>query len=78
MFEFDHLDTLSSFTRPVLIIAGVHDPICPIEDANDMVAAARPATVTYHRSEHAGHTVAAADPDLFVDLVRNHLAATTT
>jgi len=76
MFAFDHLDTITTFTRPVLVIAGAQDPICPVEDSEDMVAAANANHVTYQRVEHAGHTVAAADPDLFVATIRQHLADT--
>jgi len=63
MQKFDYLETLATTASPVLLIAGEQDPVCPVEDSDDIAAVAR--NLTYHRVRGAGHTVAHDDPDLF-------------
>lgn len=69
--SFDYLDAIASFDKPVLVLAGEQDPICPVEDS-DAIAAALP-HATYHRVPDVGHTVAAGAPNLTVAAIRDYL-----
>lgn len=74
MDSFDHLEAIADYQGPVLVIAGVDDPICPVEDSDAITAARAGRRTTYERVEGAGHTVAAADPRRFAEAVVRFLA----
>jgi pimeloyl-ACP methyl ester carboxylesterase len=65
MQSFDFRPVLPTLDCPTLVIAGTEDPICPVEDSDDIAAAVPSHLLTYHRVHGAGHTVAACDPDRF-------------
>jgi proline iminopeptidase len=66
MTRFDHRDTLGDGGIRTLVFAGVHDPICPVEDSDELVARIPADKVTYIRSDVSGHSVAGGEPDRFV------------
>lgn len=53
----DFLADLDAVRCPTLVLAGVDDPVTPIEDSDDMVAHLDPNVVRYERIENAGHGV---------------------
>lgn len=70
MAEFDFRPALPNITCPVLIVAGTDDPICPVEDSDDIAKGVPRELLQYERVEGAGHTVAASDPDRFLAAVK--------
>lgn len=60
---------------PVLVMAGGQDPVTPIEDAEEIVAALPPAQVQFARFPHAGHGVWRDEPDAALDAIRRFVAA---
>lgn len=76
MRTFDHVETVKRFDRPVLVLAGELDPICPVEDSDVIAEAAKAAT--YLRLPRVGHTVAAGAPNIFVAAVREYLELIAT
>lgn len=69
--SFDYLEELRKTKLPVLVVAGAKDPVCPVEDSDDIAAAA--ADASYLRVEEAGHDVAAVAPDRFRQAVVEYL-----
>src|SRR5262245_36819803 len=67
--EFDFLPALSQITCPTLIVGGEADPVCPIEDQEDIAAAIAPELVRFTRFPNAGHCVWL-DDSRFFEVVR--------
>ncbi len=67
------LAELSRIRCPTLVIAGERDPITPIADAEDVVAALSPELVRFERVADAGHGVFRDDPDRFFRVVREFI-----
>lgn len=74
-FDFDFRSGLPDIDCPVLLIGGVDDPICPIEDSDDIAAAVPRHLLSYERVVGAGHTVAASKPDEFARMVDRFIAS---
>lgn len=74
----DHLAELRHITCPTLVTAGVHDPVTPIEDSEDIVANLDPAIVQFERFDNAGHGVWHDDPDRTFALLRDFIASDST
>ena len=74
----DHLADLRHVTCPTLVTAGVHDPVTPIEDSEDIVAHLDPSIVQFERFENAGHGVWHDEPDRAFALLRDFIAPDTS
>ena len=59
----DLLPGLASAQCPVLVMAGGRDPVCPLEDARDIVAALPPHLVQFEQFGACGHGVWRDDPN---------------
>jgi proline iminopeptidase len=73
--RFDLRAGLARVRCPVLVVGGALDPVCPIEDQEEIAAALPPALVRFERFEDCGHGVYRDDPDRFFALLREFLAA---
>lgn len=62
MPAMDLLSGLAAVQCPVLVMAGVLDPVCPIEDAQDIAAALPARWMQMQRFETAGHGAWRDDP----------------
>lgn len=71
----DHLADLNKITCPTLVTAGLHDPVTPIEDSEDIVANLDPAIVQFERFDNAGHGVWHDDPERAFALFRQFITA---
>jgi pimeloyl-ACP methyl ester carboxylesterase len=60
---------------PTLVLAGEKDPITPIEDAQEIVAALPSSLVQFERFENAGHHPFWDQPTLFFDRVRRFMVS---
>jgi pimeloyl-ACP methyl ester carboxylesterase len=60
---------------PVLVMAGDADPVTPLDDALDIVAALPPGHVTFERFAKAGHGVWRDDPDAAFAVLRRFILA---
>jgi proline iminopeptidase len=69
---YDVMDQLHKITCPTLVIAGKHDWICAPELSEEF--AARIPQADLRIFEHSAHSVAADEPDLFLDTIRGFLA----
>ena len=58
---------------PVLVMAGDEDPICPIEDAQDIVAALPKDRVQFARFPNVGHGAWRDDPDAAFAVLRRFI-----
>ncbi|HEX2485001.1 MAG TPA: alpha/beta fold hydrolase [Myxococcota bacterium] len=72
---FDLRGGLSRVRCPALVVGGALDPVCPIEDQEEIAAALPPALVRLERFEDCGHGVFRDDPDRFFALLVEFLAA---
>lgn len=75
MFAFDYRTGLKSIRCPVLLMAGVLDPIVTIEDARELAAALPQASTTFREFPGAGHLLALEDPDAVISLMTDFIAA---
>ena len=76
--ELQRLDLLRQSDRikcPTLIVAGEDDPITPVADMEDIVAALRPDLVRFERFANAGHGVYHDRPGAFFRVLRDFIAA---
>ena len=60
---------------PVLVMAGDADPVTPIEDTEDIVAALPPQWVQFERFANVGHGAWRDDPDAAFAVLRRFIAA---
>jgi len=58
---------------PVLVMAGDTDPVTPIEDAQDIVAALPPQWVRFERFANAGHGAWRDDPEAAIAVLRRFI-----
>lgn len=65
---------LAAARCPVLVLAGSHDPVCPVADAEDIAAALPPALVEYTVIEGAGHGTWRDRPDEALARLRAFIA----
>lgn len=73
--RFDLNRDLCRIQCPVLVLAGDADPITPIEDSEDIVAAIDPELVRFERFAGCGHGVWRDDPERAFGLIREFLGA---
>lgn len=69
----DFLDDLGAVTCPTLVLAGEDDPVTPVEDSEDIVAALDPSLVQFERFADAGHGVWIDDNDRAFDVLREFI-----
>lgn len=74
----DFLDDLSAIRCPVLVLAGVDDPVTPIADSEDIVERLDPALVRFERFERAGHGVWIDDAARAFAVLRDFIARPRT
>jgi pimeloyl-ACP methyl ester carboxylesterase len=60
---------------PTLVMAGEKDPITPVEDAQEIVAALPPSLAQFERLENAGHHLFWDQPTFFFDRVRRFMVS---
>jgi proline iminopeptidase len=72
---YDVMDQLHKITCPTLVIAGRHDWICPPDLSEEFAAHIPQADLRVF--ENSSHSVAADEPDLYLDTIRGFLAYNT-
>jgi pimeloyl-ACP methyl ester carboxylesterase len=58
---------------PVLVLAGVQDPVCPLEDGREIAAALPRQLTRFEAFERAGHGVWRDDPEAALPLLRQFI-----
>jgi pimeloyl-ACP methyl ester carboxylesterase len=69
------LPGLARVRCPTLVLAGEEDPITPVRESEDIVAALPPELVRFERFPNAGHGVVTDAPERFLAVVREFIAA---
>jgi len=72
--RFDLRDQLQEIRCPVLVMAGVLDPMVTIEDARELAAALPQQRTKFLEFENAGHMLALEQPDAVVDAMIEFIA----
>lgn len=75
--NFDLLKDLAFVRCPTLVYGGEDDPMTPIQDQEDIVAALPPAVVQFHRVPNAGHGPYRDDPSV-LDVIRQFILGTSS
>ncbi|MCP5057050.1 MAG: alpha/beta hydrolase [bacterium] len=73
--RFDYLDRLERVQCPTLVLGGTRDPVCPIEDQDEIAAVMPEKWVRYERFEGCGHGVFRDDPERGMAVIRAFLEA---
>ncbi len=74
MQRFDFTDALSKIGCPTLVIGAERDPVCPIEDQEDIERALTNAEVRFERFESCAHVPWADEPERYYAVVRDFVA----
>jgi proline iminopeptidase len=77
-YTMDLLEDLSLVTCPVLVLAGEEDPITPIEDSEDIVAALTSTDVQFARMAGCGHATWRDKPEESFDIIKEFVARNWT
>jgi proline-specific peptidase len=72
---FDLRDQLQEIECPVLLMAGVLDPMVTIEDARELAAALPPERTAFLEFENAGHMLALEQPEAVIDAMIDFIAS---
>lgn len=75
MQSFDLLRQLSTLVCPVLVLGGALDPVCPIEDQEDIAAALPADRVSFERFEECGHMIWIDAPERYFRALREFVAS---
>lgn len=75
MQRFDYLEALARVTCPTLVVGGTHDPVCPIEDQEEIARALSAAPVTFERFEGCSHMLWLDAPERYFAVLRAFLAS---
>lgn len=75
--DFDLLPKLKQIRCPTLVLGGAMDPICPIEDQEDIVRALPPKGARFIRFESCGHGVFRDAPDEAANAIRDFIQTAT-
>lgn len=67
---FDLRTDLTAARCPVLVMAGEHDPVCPIAGSEAIVSCLPPDLVQFERFEHSGHGVFRDEPERAMSVLR--------
>jgi proline iminopeptidase len=73
--QFNLLPELSRVRCPTLVLAGEDDPVCPIEDAEEMVAALPQHLVRFERFPHVRHELARELDEQYFKVIREFIGA---
>jgi proline iminopeptidase len=73
----DLRDDLGRARCPVLVLAGVHDPVCPMTGSEEVVASLPADLVQFERFEHSGHGVFRDEPDRAKAVLRQFIASSS-
>jgi proline iminopeptidase len=73
----DFLDALADVRCPTMVLAGTEDPVTPVEDSEDIVAALDPAIVRFERFDNAGHGVWLDDEPRAFAVIRDFITEST-
>lgn len=68
--RFDLRDDLARAVCPVLVMAGEHDPVCPMTGAEEIVASLPADLVRFERFERSGHGVFRDEPERAMQVLR--------
>lgn len=71
--RFNLLSDLSRIECPTLLLAGEDDPVCPIEDAQDIADRIAPHLLRFERFANAGHGVFRDDPGGALQVIREFI-----
>ena len=71
--RFDLLPKLHQVQCPTLVLGGAMDPICPIEDQEDIAKALPPTKVRFIQFKSCGHGVFRDDPDGAASAIRDFI-----
>lgn len=72
---FDFREALGQVRRPSLVLGGELDPVCPIEDQEEIAAAIPDPWVRFERFPTCGHGVFRDEPERGFAVIREFLAA---
>jgi len=70
---FDLRGDLARAVCPVLVLAGEHDPVCPIESAEEIVAHLPAQWVRFERFQDSGHGVFHDEPARALEILRRFI-----
>jgi len=73
--RFDFREGLGALRRPTLVLGGGRDPVCPIEDQEDIAAAIPAPWARLERFPECGHGVFRDEPERGFGVIRDFLAA---
>lgn len=73
--RFDFLPDLGKLQCPVLMMAGEHDPVVPVELAEATAAAIPAALLRFERLSGCGHDIHGDDPERVFGTIRTFIAA---
>jgi pimeloyl-ACP methyl ester carboxylesterase len=74
--RFDLRPDLAEAQCPVLVMAGEHDPVCPMSGAEEIAASLPPGLVTFERFSESGHGVFRDEPARAMQVLRDFVSAT--
>ena len=72
--HFDFREQLQSIQCPVLVMAGLLDPMVTIEDARELAAGLPPETTQLLEFENAGHMLPLEEPEAVIAAITNFIA----
>lgn len=72
--KFDLRPSLRQISCPTLVMGGEDDPICTIEDAEDIAAAIAQRLVRFERFPGAGHSIVPDAPKRFMRILKEFIA----
>lgn len=72
---YNLLPDLGRIRCPTLILAGEDDPICPLQDSEDIAGAIPAQFVRFERFPNAGHGVHRDDPERALQIIRDFIAS---
>jgi len=71
--RFNLLSALSRIECPTLLLAGEDDPVCPMEDAQDIAGRIAPNLLRFERFANAGHGVFRDSPEKALQVIREFI-----
>jgi proline-specific peptidase len=74
-WTFNLLPELHRIRCPTLILAGAQDPVCTMEDMQDVADAIAPSLVRFERFAEAGHGVFRDQPERALEILSDFIAA---
>ena len=72
--RFDFRAELCRIACPTLVLAGEEDPICPVQDSEDIAAAMRSDLCEFRRFPNCGHGINWDDREAFLGAIRDFIS----